>query len=112
MFVLASTFEAMGRVLLEALAHGLPVLAHDHHATRFALDRHGYRSDLTRPGNLAALIRSLGEDDLSEEKQRERHRHVYERFSWEALAPRYVDLIRRLARPAASGASSVWAEAG
>jgi glycosyltransferase involved in cell wall biosynthesis len=97
-FVLASTTEGMGRVFLEAMAVGLPVLAHAYPITDYVLGGHGLTADLRQPGELARLMSALGPDELAPERRAERHRWVYEQFSWEALAPRYVDLLLRVAR--------------
>lgn len=97
-FVLGSTTEGMGRVLLEALAFGLPVLAHDYPTTEYVLGPHGHTADLRRAGELARLISQLGPDELEPARRRERHRWVHDNFSWDVLAPRYVELFRRVAR--------------
>ena len=96
-FVLASTTEGMGRVLLEALSFGLPVLAHDYPTTQYVLGPHGHTADLRQQGALAGLISGLGPDALDPERRRERHRWVYDNFSWQTLAPRYVELLHRVA---------------
>ncbi len=94
-FVLASTREAFGRVLVEALAHGLPCIAHDYDVPRWVLGEHGTFADLTVPGGLAdAVSEVLGVPDG---RAADRHAYVRAHYSWEALRPRYVELIRRVA---------------
>lgn len=96
-FALASTVEAQGRALIEAMDCGLPCIAHDSPVMRFAVGEHGCLADLTSPGALARLLqRDLRTDPAAAEA---RHRFVHERFSWDALAPRYVQLLRRAAAP-------------
>ena len=88
-FVLASLAEGLPRGLIEAMGAGLPCLAHDYPVARYALGEHGRFADFTEPGALAGLLQG-GVDPAG---ARERHRSVYERFSWDRLAPRYVDLL-------------------
>jgi glycosyltransferase involved in cell wall biosynthesis len=92
-FVLGSLAEGLPRALVEAMAHGLPCLAHDYSVARFALGEHGLLADFTQPGALAGLLEAHGDrpDDPSE--ARERQRFVYESFSWDRLAPQYVDML-------------------
>jgi glycosyltransferase involved in cell wall biosynthesis len=97
-FALASLAEAQGRALIEAMSHGLPCVAHDSPVMRFALGPHGVMDDLSQPGALAALIQSQLSDPRTHDRARQRHAFVYERFSWERLAPRYVDLLTAVAR--------------
>ena len=99
-FALASVGEAFGRVMVEAMAHGLPCLAHDAPVQRYLLGQHGILGDFNRRGELARLIAGLPEREFEPEVAHERHRAVYERFSWDALAPRYAELLRRCARTA------------
>jgi 1,2-diacylglycerol 3-alpha-glucosyltransferase len=97
MFVLASLHESMGRVLVEALSHGLPVLAHDSHWSRFALADCGWLADLSEPGALAGLVeraRAAGDPPGAAEA---RHRSAYERYAWDRLAPAYVEMVRACA---------------
>jgi 1,2-diacylglycerol 3-alpha-glucosyltransferase len=87
-FVLPSLGEGLPRALIEALAGGLPCLAHDYGVTRFALQEHGRFADFSRPGALAALLR---EPDVG--RPEARSRSAYDRFGWQRLRPRYVELL-------------------
>ena len=93
LFVLASLQEGFGRVFLEALIYGLPVIAHDHPVMRFVLGSEGTFGDLSTPGVLAALIREkLGRED-SEADAIRRREMVRARFSWVVLAPQYREMF-------------------
>jgi 1,2-diacylglycerol 3-alpha-glucosyltransferase len=105
-FVLASLAEGLPRALVEAMSQGLPCLAHDYSVARFALGEHGLLADLTQPGALAGLLESHPAGAGDPERARARHRFVYERFSWDRLAPRYVEMLCDAARIAAPGLGS------
>ena len=93
LFTLASLQEGFGRVFLEALVHGLPVIAHDHPVMRFVLGSEGTFGDLSKLGVLAALIREkLGRED-SEADAIRRREMVRTRFSWVVLAPQYREMF-------------------
>ena len=96
-FVLGSLYEASGRVLLEALGHGLPTLCHDSETTRFVTGPHGLRGDLSQPGGLRALVAAARAEPLTEARRVEQHRYAYETFGWDSLLPRYVEMIERCA---------------
>jgi glycosyltransferase involved in cell wall biosynthesis len=93
LFVLASLQEGFGRVFLEALIYGLPVIAHDHPVMRFVLGSEGTFGDLSKPGVLATLIcEKLGREN-SEADAIRRREMVRARFSWVVLAPRYREMF-------------------
>lgn len=103
LFVLASLREGFGRVWVEALAQGLPCLAHDFPVARFVLGEHGSFGDFSRDGTLTALLAQtlLAQTRQTPEAARQaaaRHRRVYERFSWDRLTGPYVDMFRTCAR--------------
>ncbi|HEY8835153.1 MAG TPA: glycosyltransferase family 4 protein [Chthoniobacterales bacterium] len=92
-FALASLQEGFGRVFLEALIHGLPVIAHDHPVMRFVLGREAILADLSKAGMLAnQLVDALGASN-----QRDcavsRRESVRSRFSWPVLASQYRDMF-------------------
>jgi glycosyltransferase involved in cell wall biosynthesis len=94
LFVLASLAEGLPRALVEAMAQGLPCLAHDYSVARYALGEHGLLADLRQPGALAGLLEAYRPETADPARAQARHRFVYERFSWDRLAPRYVELLR------------------
>jgi glycosyltransferase involved in cell wall biosynthesis len=96
-FVLASLGEGLPRALIEAMSHGLPCFTHAYGVPEFALGPHGRMADLNEPGALARLLSSALASHAAPTEASDRHRFVYERFSWDVLRPRYVDLFRRVA---------------
>lgn len=96
-FVLASLWESFGRVLVEAQSHGLPCLVHDYPVMRWVLGDEAETADLREPGSVTAWLTGLGSETFSAEARRRRHRAAYERFSWDMLADRYADMLRRAA---------------
>jgi glycosyltransferase involved in cell wall biosynthesis len=92
-FVLASFAEGLPRALVEAMAHGIPCLAHDYSVAHYALGEHGLFGDFSQPGALAGLIDANAAHSFDPQKAEQRRRSVYERFSWDALAPQYVEML-------------------
>ncbi|MGH9165980.1 MAG: glycosyltransferase [Acidimicrobiales bacterium] len=95
LFVLASLREGFGLVYLEALAAGLPAIVHDHPLQRWLLGPFGTYVDMARSGALAdAIAQALGRDERWSLADARRG-YVDGRFSWDALRPDYLDLVRR-----------------
>jgi 1,2-diacylglycerol 3-alpha-glucosyltransferase len=92
-FALTSLFEGLPRALVEGMAKGLPCLAHDYSVADYAMGGHGLLADFTEPGALAGLLNTRVSEDTGPAKAVERHRFVYESFSWDQLRTQYVDLL-------------------
>lgn len=94
MFTLPSLHEGFGRVFIEALAHGLPCLAHDYPVAREVLADVGIFGDFRQSGALAGLLGPALTVAGDEAVRQARHRSAYQRFSWEVLAGQYVNMLR------------------
>ncbi len=91
-FVLASFHEGFGLAIVEALAAGLPCIVQDTPNTEYLCGPNALRADLRPPGALGPLLtRALVDSDGG--RQQARHRWVHERFSWDRLRDRYVDML-------------------
>jgi 1,2-diacylglycerol 3-alpha-glucosyltransferase len=97
-FALASLQEGFGRVYVEALMHGLPVIAHRHPVMEYVLGGAGYLGDLNREGELAQLLGRLLPESPNEDKQKRRWMSVRDRFAWPTLAPQYAAMFAAVAR--------------
>lgn len=94
-FVLASLVEGFGIAQVEASAAGLPCVAHDSPTSAYVLGPSGIIGDLRLPGTLASFLeRALR---LPAADAVARHAYSYENFSWDVLAPRYVEMFRSAA---------------
>lgn len=95
--------EGLGVVLIEALAHGLPVIAS---ASGGIVDvvQHERTGLLVPPGDVAALAEAIermaSDPALRDRLTRDGRRHAAAAFSWEAILDRLVALYASLARPA------------
>lgn len=105
-FVLASLAEMQGRALIEAMAAGLPPIAHDYSVTRFALGPEGIYGDLSKRGSLAAILSTPTVFSPDPQRAIARHRYAYENFSWDRLRQRYTTLFRAVANNTVSSSTA------
>ncbi|MFN8654067.1 MAG: glycosyltransferase [Gemmatimonadales bacterium] len=99
-FALASLTEAFGLAYVEALAHGLPTIAHDQDVTRFVVGREGVLADLRHPGALAAALRTVLESGDHASDRLHRYEVMRDRFGWPALLPGYLRMLTNAPREA------------
>ncbi|BAZ10113.1 group 1 glycosyl transferase [Calothrix sp. NIES-4071] len=93
LFVLGSLQEGFGRVYLEALIHGLPCIVNDYPVMRYVLSEQGKFADLSKPGSMSQAITDILQQPRSPEAMIQRREYVRERFSWESLAPAYMQMF-------------------
>jgi glycosyltransferase involved in cell wall biosynthesis len=86
--------ESFGNVYIEALAAGIPIVAHDGPVPRWILEGHALLVD-TR--DEPALVRALS-IALAEGKERGEERAAFAkaRYTWDAVAARYLEFFREV----------------
>jgi glycosyltransferase involved in cell wall biosynthesis len=97
-FVLSSRSEQFGNVIVEALAHGLPVVSTDAVGPEEILDGGAYGA-LVPAGDEAALARAMGHA-LVEPGDPARARARAEQFALDARVPAYEELVAEVVREA------------
>ena len=95
-FVLCSTGEGFGRVYLEALSYGLPIVAHDYEVSRFILEEYGYYADLTKEGTLSSILKELLSQEKRPDDMIKRSEFTIKKFEWNNLKNQYEDMILAL----------------
>jgi 1,2-diacylglycerol 3-alpha-glucosyltransferase len=102
-FVLASFSEGFGRVFVEALLHGLPVITHRHPVAQFVLNSHGTMADLSIDGTLSALVSAQILQHETPDQKQMRALSAYNRFSWDVLRSAYSEMFQRVCSGEANG---------
>jgi 1,2-diacylglycerol 3-alpha-glucosyltransferase len=92
-FILASLQEGFGRVLIEALSHGLHCIVNDNINARQVLKEYGKYIDMTKKGS---LVRLFEENNFAYNKE-ELISEVYNLSSWDKLKDKYLEMISKVA---------------
>lgn len=95
LFVLCSLGEGFGRVYLEALMYGLPVVAHNFMIAREVMKSYAAYEEMDKEGKLAAIFKSIA-IRYSFQQMMERHEYVKEKFSWYVLKDDYTRMLKKL----------------
>jgi glycosyltransferase involved in cell wall biosynthesis len=94
--VLGSLDEAFGLSIVEASIAGLPVLTHDAPHFRWLFPEADDHVDMTRPGALAARLVELR--DPARRAARRRSASTRDRFGWDRLRDRYLEMYDKVMR--------------
>lgn len=86
--------ESFGNVYVEALASGLPVVAHRSPTTQWILDDHAHLVDTTDHQHLVTALRTAL-DDTGADRRGARVAEAARRFSWQVVGARYHELLEQ-----------------
>jgi glycosyltransferase involved in cell wall biosynthesis len=94
-FLHLSRDEAFGNVYIEALATGLPIVAHDYAVSRWILGEDGRRVDST---DAAALVEALRSALADRADRAALHARAAARFDWSVVGGLYADFLGEVAQ--------------
>lgn len=96
LFVLGSTQEGFGIVILEAMSYRLPVVLHKKPLFEWILKQPDCCIDMTREDELADFIRIHGSDDSWIHKVGEENYNLFvDQYSWKGVREGYLDLFTK-----------------
>ena len=99
-FVFPSRIEGFGLVLLEAMAHGAPVIGMNASAIPEVVGDAGLLVDVDKPDGLVCAMERLAADPALRQRLREAGYRRLEQFSWRAAAESTLSLLAETAESA------------
>ena len=94
-FALCSLKEGFGRVFLESLACGVPVVHHADEDMSWIVGRGGVEVDMTINNRLASVLGVALQDENYRFEMSREARLQAQGFSWKSLVPRYAEMFRQ-----------------
>jgi glycosyltransferase involved in cell wall biosynthesis len=89
--------EPFGNIYIEALATGLPIVAHETPVTRWILEDQGHLVDTGDPAKVTAALRRAIDQNTPDQTSA-RRALAESRFSWETIARQYCDFFHHVHR--------------
>ncbi|MGH9581097.1 MAG: glycosyltransferase family 4 protein [Terriglobales bacterium] len=97
LFAHAALREPFGLVFIEAMACGLPIVAHKYEVTRWIVGEGGLTGDLSREGELARLLAELHSDSqMRRQLGGAARQRACEAFAPSRIVPLYQDMYRQI----------------
>ena len=96
LFVLCSLSEGFGRVYIEALSYGLPVIAHDYKVAREVMSDCATYVDMKKIGVLRNELVNAVLAGRNEDTKQHNIAYVKQNYAWEKLKDRYIEMINKL----------------
>jgi glycosyltransferase involved in cell wall biosynthesis len=93
-FLHMSRRESFGNVYVEALATGLPIVAHDDEITRWIVEDHARLVDTSSPEAIASALRAAIDEGPA--AGREARSAFAARYAWAAVAARYSEFFETI----------------
>lgn len=96
-YVLPSINEALGNSMIEAALNGVPIVTHEHSASKFLLQDPHRMTDLSQSGNLSKRLLEIMQSPPPAQELATIQERARSLFSREALMPRYCDMVKLVA---------------